>query len=597
MFGIHSFDCVYVLNLDHRTDRLLNITNQFEQINLKFVRFPAIKDKVGRDGCRFSHIAMLQDAKSKGYKNILICEDDLLIRKKLVEDMPKIVEKSQGCDMLYFHHHNFTIKSNEIVVRHSTPWCTHMYAVFNIDKVLDWTLKNNIHNKAIDNIYVNSRFNTFVTTEEYAFQNSNQSDITKEWEANFGRVLKYDDLLIEKHKLSNAYKKYFDVTNPIFLLNQLHSGMGDVLLFLSKVVEVAKYYKNKVIKLTTKNVKRDLMKEVIPLIGDDVTFEFTDEEPNIDYIWDDFGSVYHYFKTKPEFTWKENRLNCIAYQLNGCTWRRELKESPEDDIALFHMKMKPYVVIDMHKVFDFKTKVMFLLNCEQYYGVDSGNTHLAVALGVPTIIVRNDYVDPYLNVFQECQSIATVCDIRVVKRDSYNRFDTIYANNYWGNGSGPGSNPEVNTEYFAILSKILENEYIQTIVDIGCGDYQLMKDFKHTKRYVGCDASWYIVKQNRDNYPGIQFEHKIIVDEEPPCGEIALVKDVLQHMPNKDIFKLLQWMQKYKYALITNDFAENNGPDIEIGQWRPLNLRADPFRVNCKVMGNYNGKQIVLITN
>lgn len=203
--SLNSFyDCVYVINLDHRQDRLKSINDQFTKIGLKYVRFPGIKTEKGAEGCRLSHLAILKDAKEKNYKRILICEDDLLLREKIVEDMPAIVDGAEGCDLLFFHSRNEPIEDEKVLVtRRRAPWCTQMYAVFNIDNVLKVVLANNVGDRGIDAIYVNNRrLNVAVTLREYAFQSNSYSDIDKRVVGRFNhQIPKYDDLLnIEKPK-------------------------------------------------------------------------------------------------------------------------------------------------------------------------------------------------------------------------------------------------------------------------------------------------------------------------------------------------------------------------------------------------------------
>lgn len=197
------FDKIYVINLDSRVDRMESIRSQFNKIGLEFTRFSAIKETNGVNGCRLSHLAILKDAKEQGYKKILICEDDLALRKKFIHDIGGILENCLDCDMLYFHHPQPSdIKTNVNVVKHQAPWCTHMYAVMNIDNVFNWVNDNNIDMHAIDNIYVNSRLQTSITREEYAFQLPDKSDISGVIEHRFKHTMYYDDLLVEVNRLT-----------------------------------------------------------------------------------------------------------------------------------------------------------------------------------------------------------------------------------------------------------------------------------------------------------------------------------------------------------------------------------------------------------
>lgn len=79
-------DRIFYINLEHRNDRkeqieteirkfdpYLEITERFDAINVK----PAsIRGTNGAIGCSMSHCKIVQIAKERGYKNILILEDD-----------------------------------------------------------------------------------------------------------------------------------------------------------------------------------------------------------------------------------------------------------------------------------------------------------------------------------------------------------------------------------------------------------------------------------------------------------------------------------------------------------------------------------------
>ena len=76
LLGILDLLGIYVINLDHRTDRLAEVTKELDDMGLKFKRFSAIKTTPGFIGCGLSHLAVLKEARSLGLKNVLIFEDD-----------------------------------------------------------------------------------------------------------------------------------------------------------------------------------------------------------------------------------------------------------------------------------------------------------------------------------------------------------------------------------------------------------------------------------------------------------------------------------------------------------------------------------------
>ena len=71
-------DHIVYINLDHRTDRRIQIESELTQKFPveKIQRFHAIRHDHGGIGCTRSHIAVLEMAIEKGWKNYLVVEDD-----------------------------------------------------------------------------------------------------------------------------------------------------------------------------------------------------------------------------------------------------------------------------------------------------------------------------------------------------------------------------------------------------------------------------------------------------------------------------------------------------------------------------------------
>ena len=69
---------IVYINLEHRTDRKAQIEEVLKDVSDKVVRFNAIKHPHGGIGCSQSHIAVLEMAQKKGWKNVLIIEDDAM---------------------------------------------------------------------------------------------------------------------------------------------------------------------------------------------------------------------------------------------------------------------------------------------------------------------------------------------------------------------------------------------------------------------------------------------------------------------------------------------------------------------------------------
>jgi glycosyl transferase family 25 len=72
-----NIDKIIYINLKKREDKKAYIENQLNTFVLKYERFDAIEYPTqGNVGCSLSHLAVLKLAKERGYKNILILEDD-----------------------------------------------------------------------------------------------------------------------------------------------------------------------------------------------------------------------------------------------------------------------------------------------------------------------------------------------------------------------------------------------------------------------------------------------------------------------------------------------------------------------------------------
>ena len=73
----HNIDKIFYINLDKRTDRKEEIENELQRMGLTAERYSAIyTPNSGIVGCGYSHLNVLKLAKEKGYKNVLVLEDD-----------------------------------------------------------------------------------------------------------------------------------------------------------------------------------------------------------------------------------------------------------------------------------------------------------------------------------------------------------------------------------------------------------------------------------------------------------------------------------------------------------------------------------------
>jgi GR25 family glycosyltransferase involved in LPS biosynthesis len=81
--GINRLDKIYIINLEHRKDRLDSIMKELNKVGAninKIHRINAVYNKeFGALGCGESHILALSDGIKNKYENILILEDDFIL--------------------------------------------------------------------------------------------------------------------------------------------------------------------------------------------------------------------------------------------------------------------------------------------------------------------------------------------------------------------------------------------------------------------------------------------------------------------------------------------------------------------------------------
>lgn len=81
MKWINQIDRIVCINLTHRTDRLLDFTEQMEQYEIPFERVSAIQDKEqGARGLMETMVGLFKEEISKGTEHLLVFEDDAEIK-------------------------------------------------------------------------------------------------------------------------------------------------------------------------------------------------------------------------------------------------------------------------------------------------------------------------------------------------------------------------------------------------------------------------------------------------------------------------------------------------------------------------------------
>lgn len=130
-------------------------------------------------------------------------------------------------------------------------------------------------------------------------------------------------------------------------------------------------------------------------------------------------------------------------------------------------------------------------------------------------------------------------------------FGEIYKRHGWGMGSGIGSD---SPPYIDMIIDFLKSSNKKTLVDLGCGDFRVGSNFiDYCSEYIGVDIVPELIDELKSCYQkdNVRFLCLDIIEDRLPGGDICLVRQVLQHLSNAEIIKILPKLQKYETVFVT----------------------------------------------
>ena len=170
-------------------------------------------------------------------------------------------------------------------------------------------------------------------------------------------------------------------------------------------------------------------------------------------------------------------------------------------------------------------------------------------------------------------------------------FSEIYSNSLWHKmpgekfGSGSGSHDEkIIVPYINLLIPLIVNNNIRLITDLGCGDFWIMRhvlgflaEKNYNFFYNGVDVVEDLINYNRETFrhPNIKFHCMDAAqdDSELPFGELLIIRQVLQHLSNADVKKILSKTKDFKYMLITEHIYDGADAIFNVDQSANINVR------------------------
>lgn len=150
-------------------------------------------------------------------------------------------------------------------------------------------------------------------------------------------------------------------------------------------------------------------------------------------------------------------------------------------------------------------------------------------------------------------------------------------------GSGAGCTLTATQEIRRALPDALRWYSVETLLDVGCGDFTWMKETELPCRYIGMDIVPDVLAENERLYANDQRRFVLgdAVSEELPDADAVLFREILFHLSFEDArAALLNALSKpRRYIFATTDRSTLFNADILSGDYRVLNLERGPFRL------------------
>lgn len=183
-------------------------------------------------------------------------------------------------------------------------------------------------------------------------------------------------------------------------------------------------------------------------------------------------------------------------------------------------------------------------------------------------------------------------------------FAATYRSKLWGETedhefcSGGGSSERFAVPYAECVTRLIAGNDISAVVDLGCGDFRVGRHLctKRPVRYTGVDVVPDLIAYNRSRFGSdrIDFMCANIIEEELPDGQLCMIRQVLQHLTNAEISRVLAKCRKYPYLLITEDvytgrgmrpnLDHTHGPDNRLCKRSGVHVDLPPYNLRAETI-------------
>lgn len=160
----------------------------------------------------------------------------------------------------------------------------------------------------------------------------------------------------------------------------------------------------------------------------------------------------------------------------------------------------------------------------------------------------------------------------------------VYDLNLWGGKgtdkfySGEGSHePSLVEPYIKSVIEFLNGfKSPMTLCDLGCGDFNIGKQIvDKVGFYHAIDIVPDLIERNKQlfKFDNLKFHTLDISKDQLPHGDCVIIRQVLQHLSNAEILKILKKITTSQYVIVTEHIPEGDfTPNIDIISGRGVRL-------------------------
>jgi len=174
-------------------------------------------------------------------------------------------------------------------------------------------------------------------------------------------------------------------------------------------------------------------------------------------------------------------------------------------------------------------------------------------------------------------------------------FTDLYApGSMWGDGSGGGSDPKNAAAYVTFLNGFLAALKPATVLDVGCGDGRMAGAINwQGARYIGIDVAQPALDLFRQwsgdmkTAAWAEWWQADALTDSLPNADLAICKEVMQHIPNAAVWRLLCRLRAFPLVLHCSVMTNAINGDVETGWCRGVDLSLPPFLLPVETVFQY----------